>query len=163
MRLVLVAAVAHDRVIGRNGALPWRLPDDLRHFKQRTLGRPVVMGRKTWASIGRALPGRLNLVVTRQAGYHAPGAEVVHDVEQALARAARDGANEACVIGGGEIYAATLARADELVLTHVDADVPGDARFPAFDASEWEVADERAHPADERHAYPFRIVVYRRR
>lgn len=162
MRVVLVAALANDGVIGRDGALPWRLPDDLRHFRQRTLGRPVILGRKTWESIGRALPGRLNLVVTRQPAYVAEGAEVVHDVDEALARAARTGADEACVIGGGEIYALTLPRADELVLTHVDADVEGDARFPAFDASQWTVVEEHAHPADARHAHAFRIVVYRR-
>lgn len=162
MRVVLIAALARNRVIGRAGALPWHLPDDLRQFKTRTLGRPVVMGRKTWESIGRALPGRLNLVVTRQPGYRAPAAEVVPDLDGALARAAGEGPDEVCIIGGGELYAAALPRADELVLTHVEAEVEGDAFFPAIDLSSWQAVEESAHPVDERHAHPFRVVVYRR-
>jgi dihydrofolate reductase len=162
MRVVLIAALAQNGVIGRDGALPWHLPDDLRHFKRRTLGRPVLMGRKTWDSIGRALPGRLNLVLTRREDFVSAGAETVRDVAAALERAHRERAEELCVIGGGEVYAATLALADELVLTHVDTILEGDARFPDYDPSSWRLADEQTHPADERHAHAFRIATYTR-
>lgn len=161
MRLALIAAVAENGVIGRGGDLPWRLPDDLKQFKARTLGRPVIMGRKTWESLRGPLPGRLNVVVTRQPGYAAEGAVVAASFEDAIARAERE-SDEAFVIGGADLYAAALPRADQLVITHVEADVEGDTRFPEVDWSSWRLVSEEAHPQDERHAHAFRVAVYER-
>ncbi len=157
MQITLVAAVSRNGIIGRDGALPFRLPDDLARFKALTLGKTVVMGRKTFASIGRALPGRVNLVLTRTLEA-VPGCTVVGSVEHALA-AAGD-IPELCVIGGEAVYAAFLPRADRLELTRVDADVEGDARFPSFDAGAFRVVADTSHPADARHAWPFRFVTY---
>ena len=134
-RVYLVAAVAANGVIGANGRLPWHLPEDLRHFKSLTLGHPVIMGRRTWESLGRALPGRENIVVTRAPGYQAPGASVAASLDAALALCA--GEPTAFVIGGGELYAEALAVADGLVLTEIQRDYPGDARFPDYDRSAW--------------------------
>ena len=134
-RVYLVAAVAANGVIGANGRLPWHLPEDLRHFKSLTLGHPVIMGRRTWESLGRALPGRENIVVTRAPGYQAPGASVAASLDAALALCA--GEPTAFVIGGGELYAAALEVADGLVLTEIRRDYPGDARFPDYDRSAW--------------------------
>ena len=159
MRLVLVAAIAADRGIGLGGALPWRLPDDLKHFKALTLGKPVVMGRKTFDAIGRPLPGRRNVVLSR-AGAPIAGCEVVGSVADALAACGE--APDACVIGGGEIYAAFLDRADALELTLVDAAVPADAFFPPFEQAFVEVARSE-HPADARHAHPFAFTRWERR
>jgi dihydrofolate reductase len=147
--LVLIAAVARNGVIGRDGGLPWRIPEDMAHFRRATAGCPVIMGRKTWDSLPakfRPLPGRHNIVVTRRRGWHADGASVVNDLDAALAAAGN--AERAFVIGGAELYVAALARADELVLTEIDADVEGDARFPAFDESQFvETARERHRSA----------------
>lgn len=159
MRIGLVAAVARNGVIGREGELPWRLPDDLAHFKKITLGKPIVMGRRTYESIGRPLPGRLNLVLSRSVEA-IPGCTVVRSVDEALA-AAR-GADELWVIGGEAVYAAFLPRADVLELTEVDALVEGDARFPDHDRAAWREVGSSDHPADARHAHPFRIVRYER-
>ena len=134
-RVYLVAAVAANGVIGANGRLPWHLPEDLRHFKSLTLGHPVIMGRRTWESLGHALPGRENIVVTRASGYEAPGASVAASLDAALALCA--GEPTAFVIGGGELYAAALEVADGLVLTEIRRDYPGDARFPDYDRSAW--------------------------
>ncbi len=163
MKVSLVVAMARNGVIGRDGKLPWHLPDDLKRFKATTVGRAVIMGRKTFESIGKALPNRQNIVITRRgelATATAQGCDVVASLEEALARVlVRD---ECFVIGGGEIYRAALPRADRILLTQVDADVEGDVRFPPFDAKEWtEVACE-SHPADERHAYAFAIVTLQR-
>lgn len=155
-RLTLVAAVARNGVIGVEGALPWRLPADLQHFKALTLGKPILMGRRTWESLGRPLPGRRNLVVTRQPGYAAPGAEVYPTPAAALAACA--GLPEVMVIGGGELYAQLLPQADVLELTEVAAEVRGDARFPDFDRTAWREASREAHAADERHAHAYDFV-----
>lgn len=159
MRIALIAAVAQNGVIGRQGALPWRLPDDMKQFRARTIDRAVIMGRKTWESLPAPLAKRTNIVITRQAAYEAPGATVVRDLDAALAIAG----DEAWVIGGAEIYAAALPRADTMVLTHVDAGVEGDAFFPDVDWSEWSIASEEHHAIDERHPYAYRVVVYERR
>jgi dihydrofolate reductase len=157
----LIVAMAQNGVIGRDNALPWRLPEDLRRFKAATLGKPILMGRKTFQSIGRALPGRLNLVLTRDRDWSAPGAVVVHSMEAALSAAA--GAEELVVIGGAEIYRLVMPFARRIYLTHVHADVPGDTYFPAFDPTQWvDVASDR-HPADERHAYPVTFITLERR
>ena len=162
-RLVLVAALARNGVIGRGQALPWHLPDDLRHFKALTLGKPVLMGRKTAESLGRALPKRRNLVLTRSGKVPFEGMEAVASLDEALALAARDGAAELCVIGGGELYAMTLPRATRLHLTHVDTVVDDcDAHFPEVDPVQWRVVAREAHAADERHAFAFDFVDYER-
>ncbi|BBF91375.1 dihydrofolate reductase [Blastochloris tepida] len=139
--IVIVAAVAENGVIGRNAALPWRLPSDLKHFKATTLGRPLVMGRKTYASIGRPLPGRLSIVVTRDRGFAAPGVLAAASLTAALraaeGEALRRGTGEIMVVGGGELYAEALPLADRLVLTEVAARPEGDVHFPPFDRSRW--------------------------
>lgn len=160
MTITLIAALARNGVIGREGRLPWRLPDDLARFKRLTLGKPIVMGRKTYESIGRPLAGRTNLVMTRTLDA-LPGCTVVRSVDEAIA--ACGDAPELCVIGGEAIYQAFLPRADVLELTHVDADVEGDARFPAIDPDRFRIVHEEPHSADARHALAFRFVRYERR
>ena len=159
--LVLVAALDRAGAIGRGNDLPWRLPDDLKHFKALTLGKPVLMGRKTAESLGRALPGRRNLVLTRSGRVPFDGMEAV----DSLARAQADcGAEELMVIGGGEIYALTLPLAARLHLSHVDTLVEdADAFFPALDATAWQAVSRETHGADARHAFGFEFVEYRRR
>src|SRR5690606_28510997 len=129
IKLTLVVAYAKNRVIGRDNALPWRLPADLAHFKRTTLGKPIAMGRKTWDSLGRALPGRLNVVVSRNPELAAPGATVVGSLQQALDVCAASGAEQACVIGGEAIFAMALPLADTVIATETDADGPGGAWF----------------------------------
>lgn len=165
--IVLVVAVAANGVIGRDGDLPWRLPSDLKRFKQLTLGRPVVMGRKTWASIGRPLPGRPNIVVTRNPDFSAPGAEVVASLEAGLAAARREadalGVDEICVIGGGDIYRQVFDRADILHVTHVEAEVEGDTRFPAIDPALFEKVVEEPIPRGEKDSHAMHFVTWRRK
>ncbi len=156
MRRSIVVAVARNGVIGRDNKLPWRLPADLAHFKKVTMGRPIVMGRKTYQSIGRALSGRKNIVITGNPNFAAPGCVVVSSLEEAW-KAAGD-ADEACVIGGTTLFAETLPIADVIHLTEVEADVPGDTFFPEFDRGGWNEKEIARHPADERHAYPMRIL-----
>lgn len=159
MPVHLIAAVARNRVIGRDGDLPWRLPDDLRRFKQLTLGQPVLMGRKTWISLGRPLPGRENRVLTRDAGFAAEGAKVFLSLDEALAPP-ESGA--LWVIGGGELYTQLLPRADALFLTEVDAAPEGDAWFPPLSPGEWREVSREVHPADDRHAVAFSFVEWSR-
>lgn len=157
--LALVVARGSNGVIGKEGDLPWRLSSDLKHFKAVTLGKPVIMGRKTWASLPRALPGRPNLVVTRDTALVAEGASVWTDLEAALAAghamAVQVGVAEICVIGGGELYAQTLPRADRLYLTDVDAAPEGDAFFPDFDAAQWQEVARTAVPAGPKDDVSF--------
>jgi dihydrofolate reductase len=155
----LLAAVARNGVIGRDNGLPWHLPDDLKRFKALTLGHPVIMGRRTYESIGKPLPGRTNIVVTRVAGYAAPGCRVVHSLEAALAAAA--GAGKVFVIGGGEIFALALPLAQRLDMTEIDADVEGDAVFPDYDRSQWREAGREPGAGAQGLRYDF--VVYERR
>ncbi len=165
--LALIVAVADgNRVIGRAGQLPWgRLPADLRHFKRLSLGHPVVMGRKTYDSIGRPLPGRPNLVITRQAGWAAEGTETLPTVAAALARAAALAGPEGpvCVIGGGEIYRETLPAADVVYLTEVHGAFEGDAYFPALPPAEWREESRERHEADDQNPYAYSFVTLRRR
>jgi dihydrofolate reductase len=159
-RLTLLLARARNGVIGAKGGLPWHLPEDLAHFKRTTMGHPIVMGRKTWESIGRPLPGRRSIVVTRNRNYIATGAEVVTSLDEALARC-KD-TEEIFVIGGAEVYAAALPRADRLLLTEIDADFEGDTFLPAPSAAEWREASRvRRPPAGER-TFAFDFVDYRR-
>jgi len=163
VELVLIAALDRNRAIGRGNALPWHLPHDLRHFKALTLGKPLLMGRKTAQALGRALPGRRNLVLTRTGHVPFAGMQAVPSVDAALQLASEDGAGELCVIGGGEVYALCLPRATRMLLTHVDTAVVGaDAFFPAFDPAQWTVVDRHPHAADARHAHAFEFVEYRR-
>lgn len=150
--LELVVATARNGVIGRGNALPWRLPADLAHFKRITLGHPVLMGRRTWDSIGRPLPGRTNLVLTRDPAFVATGAVPVRSLADAASRA---GAGPLMIIGGGELYRLSLPTAQVLHLTTVEADVEGDVHFPAWRAEDWRETWSEHHPADERHAFPY--------
>ena len=161
MRRSLVVAVAANRVIGRDNALPWRLPADLAHFKKVTMGHPVVMGRRTYESIGKALPGRKNIVVTRNRAFQAPGCTVVTSLEDAWT-AAGD-AEEVCVIGGTSLFEEALPIADVIHLTEVEADVEGDTYFPYFDRSQWREKEITRQGADARHAYPIRILELERK
>ena len=158
----LIAAMDRARAIGRGNALPWWLPDDLKRFKALTLGKPVLMGRKTAESLGRALPGRENLVLTRSGRVPFEGMRAVASLEAALA--ATRNAETLMVIGGGEVYAMALSLASVLHLTEVDTEVEGaDAWFPAFAAEDWIETAREHHPADARHACGFDFVEYRRR
>ena len=161
MRISLIAAMDHNRAIGRDNDLPWRLPEDLKRFKALTMGKPMLMGRKTAESLGRALPGRRNLVLTRRGAAPFPGMEPVASVEEAL-QAVQD-APELCVIGGAQVYGLLLPLADVLHLTLVDTRVEGaDTFFPAFDPQQWREDRRQAHPADARHAFGFAFVDYLR-
>ncbi|HVN43130.1 MAG TPA: dihydrofolate reductase [Steroidobacteraceae bacterium] len=157
---IIVAADEHGG-IGWQGRLPWHLPDDLKRFKALTMGRPIVMGRKTWESIGRPLPGRLNIVITRQPGFHAEGARTAGSLAEALAVAG--GAEEVFVIGGAEIYALALPLAGRIHLTRVHATFDSDARFPPLDETVWEEVAREDRPVDARHAFPCSFIELRRR
>jgi dihydrofolate reductase len=161
MRKSLVVAMAHNRVIGLDNALPWRLPEELAHFKRVTMGHPIIMGRRTYESIGKPLPGRMNIVVSRNPGFAAPGCTVVDSLESAYA-AAGD-VDEVSIIGGTSLFEAALPTADCIHLTEVEAEVEGDTWFPHFDRGEWREREIMRHPADERHAYAFRILQLERR
>lgn len=162
MQVSLIAALDRHFAIGKGNALPWHLPDDLKHFKALTLGKPVLMGRKTAQSLGRALPKRRNLVLTRSGEVPFAGMEPVASLDAALALAQSDGP-ELCVIGGGEVYALTLAVATRLYLTYVDTVVEGaDAFFPQFDNHAWCERARVSHPADAAHAFAFDFVDYER-
>jgi dihydrofolate reductase len=156
-QLTLIAAMAANRVIGIDNRLPWRLPEDLRHFKARTLGKPVIMGRKTYESIGRPLPGRRNIVVTRQLDWRADGVETAHGIEQALMLAGE--VEEVCLIGGAELYAQALPLADCLQLTEIALTIAGDAYFPDFHAAGWCEISRETHCNPEGLVYAF--VEYR--
>lgn len=160
-RLVLIAALDRERAIGRGNALPWHLPDDLKRFKALTLGQPVLMGRRTAEAIGRALPGRANLVLTRAALAPLAGMQAVGSLDEAVARARDAGASSLAVIGGGEVYALALPRADAMALTHVDTVVEAaDAFFPPFEPRDWRITARQAHAADARHAFAFEFIDY---
>ena len=162
--VALVVAVAENGIIGHKGQMPWgRMPADLRHFKQLTLGHPVVMGRKTFDSIGKALPGRANIIVTRQPGWAAPGCEVVASVLGGLERAQALGDETICVIGGGEIYREALPAVDVVYLTEIHHSFAGDASFPSLSPTDWREETRERHEADEQHAYAYSFVTLRRR
>ncbi|MFP1682218.1 dihydrofolate reductase [Alloalcanivorax sp. C16-1] len=166
IRLAMMAAKASNDVIGRDNKLPWYLPNDLKYFKQATLGKPIIMGRNTWESLKRPLPGRTNIVITRQQAYRADGAKVVATLEQALELAEHvaliDGQDEVVVIGGAQIYALALPRADRLYLTEVHAEVPGDTHFPAVDAAQWREIGREDFQAEGPNPYDYSFVVYER-
>lgn len=157
--IALVVAVARNGVIGRDNGLAWHLSSDLKRFKALTLGKPMLMGRRTWASIGRPLPGRRTLVLTRDPDFRAEGAEIVHDWDAAVAAAA---APDLMVVGGAEIYALALPHADRLHLTEVEAEPEGDVRFPAFDRAAFRETFREAHPAGPRDEHAFAFVDWTR-
>ncbi|MEM5473531.1 dihydrofolate reductase [Hoeflea sp. AS60] len=165
VKIVLVAAHAKNMVIGRDGDMPWRLPSDLKHFKAVTLGTPVIMGSKTYLSIGRPLPGRANIVVSRS-GFSAEGVETVESIDAALelarSHAKNTGASQISVIGGGEIYALAIDLADELFLTEVDADIEGDTVFPDIDSSLWQKVSLSEPVKAEKDSHSVRFAVWRR-
>ena len=165
MLLSLIVAKSRNDVIGCDGGLPWHIPEDLKFFRKVTMGKPVIMGRKTHQSIGRALPGRLNIVITRNKNWQADGVTIASGLSAALQIAEQAGAEEAMVIGGEEIYRAALPLADRIYLTEVDLEVAGDARFPAIDQAEW-VEVQRSEPEgrdDQCPAYAFVTLERRRR
>ncbi|WP_152206050.1 dihydrofolate reductase [Marinobacter changyiensis] len=167
MRKALIVAMSRNRVIGRNNALPWYLPGDLRYFKQATMGKPIIMGRKTWESIGRPLPGRMNIVVTRDKAWKAPAGTVSDlSLEQAFVRATAqaelEGGDEVMVIGGGQIYADVLPQIDRMYVTQVHAEVEGDAYFPEVDWEDWEEIGREDFSASDNNPYDYSFVVYQR-
>ncbi|MGD9391909.1 MAG: type 3 dihydrofolate reductase [Chromatiales bacterium] len=159
-RVSLIWAMARNRVIGHNNKLPWHLPADLRHFKELTLGKPIIMGRKTWESLPGLLPGRRHIIVTRQQAYVAKGAETASDLESAIALAGD--VDEVMIVGGATLYAEALGIADRLYMTLVDADIEGDTRFPDFDPDAWQVIAESSAPADEKNPYGLRFQTLER-
>jgi dihydrofolate reductase len=160
--LVSIVVAADERnAIGRQGGLPWRLPNDLKHFKALTLGKPVLMGRKTWDSIGRPLPGRHNIVITRRPGLVIDGVTVVDSLDRAFEAAGR--VPEACVIGGADIFRLALPRTDVVRLTRVHATCEADTFLPALETSEWMEVAREDHAPDDRHAYAYSFVELRRR
>jgi dihydrofolate reductase len=159
MRLALIWAMTRNRVIGRDNDLPWHLPDEMRHFMRTTLGKPVIMGRKQFESMGKPLPRRTNIVLSRNAGFAPDGAVVVRDLDTAIAVAVQSGAEEVMVIGGAEIYRLALPRADRLYFTQIDAELEGDTLFPEFDETKFREVSRDYHPADARHRYAYTIRV----
>ena len=162
MIISLIVAVGKNNVIGTEGKLPWRLPADLKHFKKLTEGHSIIMGRKTHESIGRALPGRRNIVITRNPDFRADGIEVAHSLEEAIkmSKAAFD--TEVFVIGGGEIYKMAMPLADRIYFSRVHTSVAGDAFFPEIDLAEWAETSRETHQSDEKNQYPYSFIVYER-
>jgi dihydrofolate reductase len=159
MTVSLIVAYSRNRTIGKDNALPWKLPGDMAHFKRTTMGCPVIMGRKTWESLGRALPGRRNVVITRQDNYQATGAETATSLDQALEMTRDD--PEVFVIGGAQIYEQSLQVADRIVATEVHAIIDGDAFFPSLDARIWQETVRSTQPAENGLSYD--LVEYRRK
>lgn len=160
MRVSLIVAMTRDRVIGRGGGMPWHLPADLGRFKRLTMDKPIIMGRGTFESLGRILPGRRHIVISRGQDYPAPGAEVVTSLDAALAAAARGHANEAFVIGGAEIFREALPRADCLYVTLIDARIDGDVYFPDLDADDWREVECDTRAPDEKNPYQLTFKLY---
>lgn len=167
MKVSLIVAMSQNRVIGRDNQMPWHLPDELQYFKRVTMGKPVLMGRNTFESIGRPLPGRPNIVITRNAEYEADGISVVTSIEDALDLADQltehDAGAEAMVIGGAQIFTEIFPRADVLYLTEVHAVVDGDVFFPEFAPEEWRLVSRDEHAANERNPYPYSVLVLERK
>jgi dihydrofolate reductase len=160
-RLSIIVAMAKNRVIGNNNTLPWHLPADLKHFKALTMGHHIVMGRKTYESIGKPLPGRISVVVTRNAKLKIKGCITANSLEQAIKTCGNDA--EIFVIGGAELYRQAIDLADRIYLTEIDADISGDAYFTEFDGKSWRETERESHKPDEKNAYPYHFVVYDRK
>lgn len=159
MRLSLIAAIDEGHLIGAEGGLPWHLPADMKHFREITMGKPVIMGRTTWESLGKPLEGRTNIVVTRNRGYQAEGCIVVHSVDEAIEAARQTGADEAFVIGGGQLYEQTIEQADRLYLTLIRAHLVGDVHFPDYTQYEWQEVSNTLVHADEKNAFDMNFIV----
>jgi dihydrofolate reductase len=167
MRKALIVAMSQNRVIGRNNQLPWHLPGDLKYFKQATMGKPIIMGRKTWDSIGRPLPGRMNVVISRNAAWEAPAGTVAASslneaLKKAGAHAELEGGDEVMIIGGGQIYAEALATVDRMYITKVHAEIDGDAFFPEVNWEEWEEIGREDFSASDNNPYDYSFIVYQR-
>lgn len=160
--LSMIVAHADNRIIGKDNDMPWHLPADLAYFKKTTLGKPVVMGRKTYESIGRPLPGRQNIVISRNADYQLDGVDVVSSVDEALLKAGN--VAEIMVIGGGAIYQHCMPAADKLYITHIDANIDGDTQFAEYDVeNDWQKISSEFYPADDKNAYDLTFCVYERK
>ncbi|MCD6201396.1 MAG: dihydrofolate reductase [Bacteroidales bacterium] len=158
-----IAAMSRNRVIGRDNTLPWHMPDDLAYFFRITKGHHIIMGRRNYESNGKALPGRVNIVVTHNKDYLAPGCMVVHSVQEALDYAKKQGEKEVFIVGGGTLYAATLTITERIYLTLLDAYVEGDTFFPELDPQLWQVVSEEFHPADDRNPYNYTFYIFERK
>ncbi|HVO28881.1 MAG TPA: dihydrofolate reductase [Candidatus Paceibacterota bacterium] len=164
MRISIIAAMDESRAIGFQGKIPWHLSADFKKFRERTMGHPIIEGRKTFESIGRALPGRTNIVISRDPDYRAEGCVVVGSLDEALAVAARsEGGEEAFICGGGQIYALALPKADTLYLTRVKGTFGGDAFFPELSDTDWQLAGSEPHPKDEKNDADLEWLTYERR
>ncbi|NQW02108.1 MAG: dihydrofolate reductase [Rhodospirillales bacterium] len=163
MRVSLIVAMTENRIIGREGGMPWHIPEDLKYFKRVTMGAPIIMGRKTFDSIGRALPGRANIVITRDPDYAPAGIDVVHSLEAAItkasAQAAAAGKDEIFVIGGAQIYELALPRADRLYMTEIHQTLAGDAAFPAINGADWTESGRERHAPEQPGGPAFSFVV----
>lgn len=160
MIVSLIVAASTNNVIGKNNELIWSLPSDMRFFKNTTWAMPVVMGRKTYESLGKPLPGRLNIVITRQENWKPENTVVVHSLEAAIEAAALENYKEVFVIGGGEIFKEAMPIADKIYLTRVDAELEGDAFFPPIDRRQWTMVSEQSFPSDEKHAYAYQFQLW---
>jgi dihydrofolate reductase len=158
MKVSLIVAVAENGVIGKNNELPWRLSADLKHFKQITTGHHIIMGRKTFESIGKPLPNRISIIITRQADYTQAGCLVANSIEQAVELAKQNEETEAFIIGGGQIYDSSLELADEIYFTRVHAEIDGDAFFPKLDSEKWIEISREKHDADEKNQFDYSFV-----
>ncbi len=156
MKISIIVAMAANRVIGKDNQLPWYLPADLKYFKETTMGKPILMGRKTWESIGRPLPGRTNIVITRDENYDAPGCVVVHSINDAMQAAAKQ--DEVMVIGGAELYRQILPRTDSIYLTRINEDFEGDTLFLELDSSEWQEVERLDCDADDKNPYTYSFI-----
>lgn len=163
MTLSIIVALANNNVIGGGNTLLWKLPADFKHFKEITMGHPIIMGRKTYLSIGRALPERTNIIVTRQTNFTATGCIITHSLEDALAIAtkSKNTSDEVFCIGGGELYQQALPLAQKLYVTHVHATFEGDTYFPAINPTEWQEIAREPHRADEKNQYPFEFISFK--
>jgi dihydrofolate reductase len=152
--------MARNNVIGKGGTMPWHMPADLKHFKKVTMNKPVVMGRKTFESIGKPLPGRRNIIISRQENLKLEGCEVYNNIQNVFEILKNE--SEVMIIGGGQLYAKTLPFADRLYITHLDADIDGDTQFPDWNENEWEEVFRESHQPDEKNPYPYAFVNYQR-
>lgn len=160
MKLAAIVAMSQNRVIGQNNTLPWHLPADLKHFKEVTMGKPIIMGRKTFDSIGRALPGRTNIIITRNTDFHAEGCLVVHSIDEALNQCRNS--EEAMIIGGAELFIATMPKVQRIYLTIIHEDFVGDVFFPKLDDNEWKEESREDFQPDAKNPYPYSFLTLQR-
>jgi len=163
MIISAIVAASKNWVIGKNNEIPWYIPNDLRYFRRMTLGHHIILGRKNYESIGKPLPKRTNLIVTRDTNFEAPGCLVVHSVEEAIAIAKKNKEEELMICGGGQIYAQTMPLVEKLYFTEIEAVVDGDVYFPEIDESEWDLISTERNQADDRHEYGYNFMIYERK